>query len=238
MADVRVVPFLVSELRLDPEERLTLGREWWPSYAHAVIHRDGVFLFDNGAGLGNAEIDEMFTPRVVPLDDALAAQGIALADVTGVANCHLHFDHAGQNGRLGGGVPIFVQRAEWEMVHEPDYTVPEWVDVPGLRYEVIDGELEVAPGLRLIPTPGHTRGHQSLCIDTPQGTVVLAGQALQSRREWEGATDTVGSGAPGARDPRYPESVERLRALDPIRVHFAHDPEVWTRAGAVSPGGG
>src|SRR4029450_2176272 len=51
----RIVPFLVSELRLPPQERELLGREWWPSYAHAVIHRDGVFLFDNGAGGGNAE---------------------------------------------------------------------------------------------------------------------------------------------------------------------------------------
>ena len=238
MADLRVVPLLVSELRLDPEERATLGREWWPSYAHAVIHRDGVFLFDNGVGFGNAEIEAMFEPRVVPIEAALAAHGIALADVTGTANCHLHFDHAGQNGRLARHVPIFVQRTEWAMVHEPDYTLAEWIDVPGLKYELIDGELEVAPGLRLIPTPGHTPGHQSLCIDTPEGTVVLAGQAVQSRREWEGLTETIGSGAPGARDPRYPESVRRLRALDPVRVHFAHDPDIWTRAGAVSPGGG
>ncbi len=229
MADVRVIPFLVSELRLDPEEQVTLGREWWPSYAHAVIHRDGVFLFDNGADLGNLEIDAMFTPRVVLIEEALGAHGIALADVTGVANCHLHFDHAGQNARLARNVPIFVQRTEWAMVHEPEYTIAEWIDVPGLRYELIDGELEVAPGLRLIPTPGHTQGHQSLCVETPDGTIVLAGQAVQSRREWEGTADTVGSGAPGARDPRYPDSVARLRALDPVRVHFAHDPEVWTR---------
>jgi N-acyl homoserine lactone hydrolase len=229
MGDVQVVPFLVSELRLAPDERELLGREWWPSYAHAVIHRDGVFLFDNGVGLGNAEIEAAFTPNVVPIETALAAHGIALADVTGVANCHLHFDHAGQNGRLARTVPIFVQRREWAMVHEPDYTVADWIDVPGLKYEVIDGELEVAPGLRLVPTPGHTSGHQSLCVDTPDGTVVLAGQAVQSRLEWEGATDAVSSGAPGARDPAYADSVARLRALDPVRVHFAHDPAVWTR---------
>ena len=228
MTDVRVVPFLVSELRLPPDEQELLGREWWPSYAHAVIHRDGVFLFDNGAGFGNAEIETTFSPRVTAIEDALGDHGIALADLTGAANCHLHFDHSGQNVRLAG-VPIFVQRTEWAMVHERDYTVPEWIDVPGLSYEVIEGEAEVAPGLRLIPTPGHTAGHQSLVVDGPGGRVVLAGQAVQSRREWEGASEPGASGASTARDPGYPRSVERLRALDPIRVHFAHDPAIWER---------
>jgi N-acyl homoserine lactone hydrolase len=229
MPDVRVIPFLASELRLAPDEQELLQREWWPSYGHAVVHRDGVFLFDNGMGIGNAEIEATFSPRVTSIEVALAEHGMALMDITGAANCHLHADHSGQNGRIPPNVPIFVQRAEWAMVHEPDYTVPEWIDVPSLTYEVLDGEFEVAPGLRLIPTPGHTAGHQSLGLDTPDGTVVLAGQAVQSKTEWEGASEPSSSGASNARDPRYPGSVERLRSLDPVRVHFAHDPAVWER---------
>lgn len=229
MSGVRVIPFLVSEVRLPPGERELLEREWWPSYAHAVVHPGGVFLFDNGVGFGEEEIETTFTPRVTPIEDGLAEHGISLADVTGAANCHLHFDHSGQNGRILPGVPIFVQRTEWSKVHEPDYTVPGWIDVPGLSYEVLDGELEVAPGIRIVPTPGHTPGHQSLVVDTPEGVAVLAGQAVQSRAEWEGATEPAASGASSARDARYADSVERLRSLDPARVHFAHDGAVWTR---------
>jgi N-acyl homoserine lactone hydrolase len=230
VGDVRVIPFLVSELRLSPDEQEAVQREWWPSYGHAVVHRDGIFLFDNGVGFGNAEIEATFSPRVTPIEEALGEHGISLTDVTGVANCHLHFDHCGQNGRIPPNVPIFVQRAEWAMVHEPDYTVPEWVDVLGLSYEVLEGESEVASGLRLIPTPGHTAGHQSLVVDALDGTVVVvAGQAVQSRAEWEGATEPSASGASAARDPRYPRSVEHLRSLDPVRVHFAHDSAVWER---------
>ena len=88
MADVRFIPFLV-----------------------------GIFLFDNGAGFGNAEIESTFTPRVTAIEDALAVHGISFADVTGAANCHLHFDHSGQNVRIPMDVPIFVQRAEWAKVH-------------------------------------------------------------------------------------------------------------------------
>jgi N-acyl homoserine lactone hydrolase len=233
VSDVRVVPFLVSELRLPRDEQKLLGREWWASYAHAVIYGDGVFLFDNGVGMGNAEIEQTYAPRVTPIEEALARNGISLADVTGAANCHLHFDHSGQNVRLPKGLPIFVQRLEWERVHQPDYTVSEWIDVPGLTYEMLDGETEVAPGLRLIPTPGHTQGHQSLAVATSDGNVVLAGQALQSHPEWEGATDEAHSGASDAEDPdAYPRSVERLRALDPVHVYFAHDPMRWERGTA------
>lgn len=223
-----MVPMHVSDVLL-PKGGPAGGRPF-PIVAHAVVHRDGVFLFDTGIGTGNAEVDEMFSPRTTPIEEALASHGIATADVTGVANCHLHFDHSGQNARFLG-VPIFAQALEWRMVHEPDYTVSEWVDVPGLSYELLDDEAEVAPGLRLIPTPGHTAGHQSLVVATDGGTVVLAGQAVQTRREWEGTADEATSGEPTAFDREaYAGSVRRLRALDPVRVHFAHDPETWEPA--------
>ena len=120
------------------------------------------------------------------------------------------------------------------MVHEPDYTVAEWVDVPGLTYEVLDGEAEVAPGLRVVPTTGHSPGHQSLVVQTSAGPVVIAGQAVLTRDEWTGAAPDERSGVPAeGEDGRdeYVASVRRLRALDPVRVHFVHDPEVWHRPG-------
>jgi N-acyl homoserine lactone hydrolase len=224
----RVIPLVTSEVRFPPADPPPPDPRWIPIVAHAVVHRDGVFLFDTGVGTGNAEIDAWFSPRVTPVDRALGAVGVTMADVTGAANCHLHFDHAGQNDLLPRGVPIFTQAAEWRLVHEPDHTIADWIEVPGLRYELLDGEAEVAPGLRLIPTPGHTAGHQSLVVETEASTVVLAGQAIWTRDEWEGATDDRRSGEPSAWDrDTYARSVARLRALDPVRVHFAHDRAIW-----------
>jgi N-acyl homoserine lactone hydrolase len=222
-----VLPMMVAELVL-PEDHPQAG-ETFAIVAHVVTHRDGVLLFDTGVGEGNAEIEELFHPRRVTLEDALAAHGVSIADVTAVANCHLHFDHSGQNARFRG-VPIFAQRVEHEMIHTRDYTIPEWVDFPGATYELLDGQGEIAPGVRLIPTPGHSPGHQSLVVDTGDEMVVVAGQAVLSKAEWEGATDPALSGAVGSWDEgAYAASVSRLRALDADRVHFAHDPSVWRR---------
>jgi N-acyl homoserine lactone hydrolase len=227
MSEPRVIPMHVSDVQI-PQGDPRAGRPF-PIIAHAVVHRDGVFLFDTGLGIGNEEIDRLFSPRTTPINEALMSAGISPADVTGVANCHLHVDHGGQNDRFPG-VPIFVQEREWRMVYEPDYTVPQWIDRPELTYELLDGEHEVAPGVRVIPTPGHTPGHQSLVISTQAGTVVLAGQAVQTESEWLGGTDPADTGEPTAADrAAYADSVRRLRALGPIRVHFAHDPVIWER---------
>src|SRR4029450_6704005 len=64
---------------------------------YAIRHRGGIFLFDTGFGIGNAELDEVYRPNPKRIADALAEAGIAIEDVTAVANCHLHADHSGQN---------------------------------------------------------------------------------------------------------------------------------------------
>ena len=73
------------------------------------------------------------------------------------------------------GLPIHCQRRELETARTTDYTVPELVDFAGARYELLDGEAELAPGVHVIPTPGHVDGHQSVVgLD--------AGAARQRRR--------------------------------------------------------
>ena len=195
--------------------------------AYAVRHQGGVFLFDTGFGLGNAEVDAYYKVRTRSVGEVLAIAGIDPGEVTAVANCHLHFDHSGQNGRFPW-VPIYVQPAEWRTAHEtPDYTILDWIDFPGAQYEERAGDHEVAPGIRIFATHGHSPGHQSLVIDTPDGVVLLAGQAVYSHGEWTGIAGAR-EGASGAPDePAYARSVARLRALNPRRVLFGHDRQGW-----------
>jgi N-acyl homoserine lactone hydrolase len=200
-----------------------------PVFAFAVVHASGLLLFDTGVGSGDPEVDAWYRPARWPLENVLASHGLAIGDVTALANSHLHFDHCGQN-ELFIGMPIYVQAAEFQAVHEPDYTVPKWVDFPGAVYELLDGEAEILPGIRLMPTPGHTPGHQSLVVQEPEGPTIVAGQAVYTLAEWEGGTDPRRSGHPSAWDPNvYPVSVRRLRALEPRRVLFSHDEATWER---------
>jgi N-acyl homoserine lactone hydrolase len=62
------------------------------------------------------------------------------------------------------------------------------VDFDGANYVEHDGETEVLPGIRLLPTPGHTAGHQSVVVD---GVAVLGGDVAYSFREL-GDADTEG----------------------------------------------
>lgn len=148
-----------------------------PVYVHTIEHTDGVVLVDTGMIDSTPELDDEGAP--VPMPENIPR------DVVCVINTHLHFDHCGGN-RLFPGVPIHVQQLELQTAHHPR----EWVEFPGATYVEHDGEAEVLPGVRLLPTPGHTPGHQSVLIDTPDGLVVIGGDVAYTLEELEsGATE-------------------------------------------------
>jgi glyoxylase-like metal-dependent hydrolase (beta-lactamase superfamily II) len=198
-----------------------------PVYGFLVAHAAGPVVVDTGVGEGHAGIESLYRPERRPLADHLSPLKIAPADVVLVINTHLHFDHCGDN-RLFPGTPIVVQRAEYEAAQEPAYTVPAWVDFPGARFRLLDGEAEVLPGLRVVPTPGHTPGHQSIVLETDGGPVIIAGQAAYTAEEFSDPERRHVRGLDMAWDlERSLESLRRLRALGPRRVYFSHNPAVW-----------
>lgn len=191
--------------------------------AYAVVHPDGVLLFDTGIGFGDAEIEAAYRPVVRDVPALLRARGIEPDDVVALACSHLHFDHAGQNAAFPGR-PIHVQTAELTASGTPDYTVPAWVRFPGARYLAHDGEVELFEGVHLVPTPGHTPGHLSLLVEAAQARTAIVGQAVYSRAEWDGSNDPSMSGFESAWDrQRYLSSVALLRAFEPDVVLFGHD---------------
>ena len=173
-----------------------------PVYAYAIFHPHGLVLVDTGMIDRHPEIDEVFRPTLRPLGE----HGLPLDEVVAVVNTHLHFDHCGGN-RLFPGVPIFVQRAEREAARAPDYTVPEWAEFEGARYEELDGEAEILPGIRVVPTPGHTPGHQSVLVDTDEGLVVIGGDVAHTLEQLEGE--------------------RRLLDLRPARIWITHSSVPW-----------
>ena len=220
-----VIPLEMGEFDFpDPE----LAGRTGVVIAYAIRHPDGVVLFDTGFGFGNAELDAVYHPRPRRIDDVLADAGIDRETIDTVVNCHLHADHAGQNGAFPG-IPIYVQPAEWEIAHTTEHTILDWIDFPGADYRLIAGDHEPVDGIRVVATPGHTVGHQSLVVATARGDVVLAGQALYTPGEWAGDPDAREGRSRAPDQGAYDRSVMSLKALDPVEVAFGHDREVWRR---------
>jgi len=173
----------ISVLRLDfgyfvrpAEETGSTAPRVEPVLGYLVQHPKGTVLLDSGMGL-HPDVDDYYRPRRIALPDALHAAGLAVEDLTVVANCHLHFDHCGGNPSLTG-LPIVVQEVELAAAHLTDYTLPELVDAPGLTYEKASGDVEIFRGVTVIPTPGHTDGHQSVVVRRGDGSVIVfAGQS-------------------------------------------------------------
>ncbi|GAA1964123.1 hypothetical protein GCM10009798_25310 [Nocardioides panacihumi] len=197
-------------------------------YGYLVRHPDGLVLLDTGIGRGDEETEQWYRPRRVALPSALAGVGASLDDLALVVNCHLHFDHCGGNP-LVGATPILAQRAELAVARAGDYTFPELLDHEGSNYQALDGEAEPLPGVHVIPTPGHVDGHQSVVVAASDGTVVLAGQSHDTASAW--SADALAARAAelghSAPLPVAPPWMDRLLALDPRRVVFAHDAAVW-----------
>ena len=197
--------------------------------AFLIRHPSGPVLLDTGLGVGFAEVDAMYKPVRVPFDEVLKSAGASVGDIRAVANCHMHFDHSGNNFRFPG-VPIHVQKVEREAVSTPNYTLPGPVaEFDGARFELLEGEAEIVPGVRIVPTPGHVPGHQSFVIDTKEGRIVIAGQAYQDAAMYARDLYAWQLDREGRPHPEYAPWVARLQEFDPWRVTFAHDLAIWQR---------
>ncbi|HZM51602.1 MAG TPA: MBL fold metallo-hydrolase [Vicinamibacteria bacterium] len=182
-----VVPRVVWEKRDPPDERnrVTLGLNV------ALIESGGKrVLVDTGMGerWSEKEVRMYRIDRSTTLLGGLRARGLGPEDIDVVVNTHLHFDHAGGNTRAEGGrvVPAFpraryiVQRGEWDDATHPhersraSYRADDFVPVAEAgQLDLIDGEAEVAPGVRAVRVGGHTTHHQMVVVESGGETLVV-----------------------------------------------------------------
>lgn len=157
-------------------------------------------LVDTGYG---SRLSENLRRRLVaeegdPLGRSLEAAGVEYDQVDTLILTHLHFDHVGGALRLdtsGGLVPAFpnaeiiVQRLEWERAtaglpelraaYSPDELIPL---ADSGRLTLVEGDVELRPGVRAVVTGGHTRGHQALVIESDSKTAVYLADLCPTTR--------------------------------------------------------
>ncbi len=134
------------------------------------------------------------TPQQHPVA-ALAAVGLEPAAIELVITSHLHWDHVYGN-EFFPSARFVVQAAELAYAkaplpwHEGSYEVPGAGDPPPpwarTDYETLDGDTELAPGLTVLHTPGHTPGLQSVLVETADGRVVMPSDTVPTYANWEG----------------------------------------------------
>jgi N-acyl homoserine lactone hydrolase len=180
-----------------------------------------------------------------PLEHALAAHAVALGDVSRIYLSHLHNDHAGGLRLFDRGVPVWVQRRELEY-GLADHPFPERhgmfridYDDPEIDWRLLDGDAELAPGISVVLTPGHTPGHQSFVIDMPDGSgYVFAFDAGDLTENFEHERAVGGFVHCQAQDTVV--AIRRLKAIAAERGYRlipGHDPEVWPGLlGELAPG--
>jgi N-acyl homoserine lactone hydrolase len=140
-----------------------------------------IHIDDPRATFRGTPIEDALLPDMAPADDIgsrLQSLDVAAADVDYVINTHLHFDHAGNND-LFPRATVVVQREHHRVAVANSSFPNQYWNLPGTRFELVDGERELLPGLESILTPGHAPGHQSVLVRLPEsGAMVICGDAI------------------------------------------------------------
>lgn len=216
--------------------QLALGEEGTPVPGYLIQTSDGTnILVDTGAPL-----DGSFTPnggyeiRLFSVVDELAALGLTPRDIHFLVCTHFDPDHSGSHD-LFQGSELIVQRTHYEFARaaqDPRFTLtrPHW-DHLSLRYRLVDGDVELVPGVELIETSGHVPGHQAVLVRLPHtGPVLLAIDAAAMKAELDPSTRLENNGSD--LDPvRARESARKLfelvkREAVTLTV-FGHDENMW-----------
>ncbi len=98
-------------------------------------------------------------------------------DIDLVILTHLHWDHA-TNASKFTKARFVIQKAELDFALQPHPAVALSFDVnlfKDLNFEIVDGDKEILKGVKVLFTPGHTPGTQSVAIDTAKGLAVITG---------------------------------------------------------------
>ncbi len=153
---------------------------------------------------------------------SLRKVGLQPKDITMVVNSHLHFDHCGNN-KLFENSKFLIQTDEIRYAYFPDHFMRvsylrDFFDVEG-DYLPVRGKYKIEEGVEILPTPGHTIGHQSVIVKWKNRNVVYTGDAapLAENIERRNITGMIYDASLGA------ESLDVLRRIESPLYLFSHD---------------
>jgi glyoxylase-like metal-dependent hydrolase (beta-lactamase superfamily II) len=176
--------------------------------------------------------------------DALARRGRAADDVDLIVHTHLHYDHMQNDDIFPRAVAVVQEReARWAAGPDADefcVSIADFMSERADRLRLLDGEHQVLPGIRLLPTGGHTPGHQAVLVRTSAdkaGLTCIAGDLVPLLANLRHVQ-------PSCRDPAAVQAFLARARCESWRVIPSHDPQLRaaasrglvTRSGEIADG--
>jgi 4-pyridoxolactonase len=218
-------------------------------YGVLVDHKDGKFLFDTG--FDKSFIESLLPGNAIQTDrqtvpGQLDLVGLRPSDITHVVNSHYHVDHVGGNKHCMQATAVchkreleaasnplpFEKRGYSDLSFapqlQPDNDPTAYgteIHIP--KIETLTGDQEIAKGVFLFETPGHTPGHYSLMVKlSGRRPMLFSGDACYTHRSME---ENVISGTHSDVKQTF-DSMEKLRdlaATHDAELFYSHDAQAW-----------
>jgi len=187
-------------------------------------------LVDTGVGELPEKYQKLFNVKRKSQENLraqLAQHGLRHDDIDIVVNTHLHFDHCGNN-ELFKNAKVIVQADEYRYAFEPDRFqqaayMRELFDIK-IDYEHVHGERQIDDDVFVVPTSGHSIGHQSVIVKADGKNYVYCGDAAPTRENLERRN------IPGVLYCAHKalKSIDHLRAIENAVYIYSHDNEQLT----------
>ena len=227
------------------------GNYRFPVYGVLVDHEEGRFLFDTGFDIEHIRNIVAWTDPAQTAEQTIPAQlhlaGFRPEEISHVVNSHYHLDHCGGNKHCKHATTVcHVCELETLRSPAPSEEIPysEVSFAPGLRmsadpgratdmftprFETLKGDQEIASGVFLFETLGHTAGHYSMMVKLKNRRPMLfAADACYSQQNLDLMCIQAGNHDPAAARG----SLQRLKDLaekHDAEIFFSHDAASWPK---------
>lgn len=182
MQTYSLIPIHIGKIKVDlgiMSYRTNYGvREWLPMIAWYIKGAEKNILIDTGiSSKAMAYYSETPVEDLVDFEEGLKKVSITPSDVDLIIQTHLHFDHVGNTHKCKNA-RVIVQKSELEFAMAPHPMQGYLYDprlLRDLRFEIIEGDKSILPGIEVIHLPSHTPGVQAVSVHTAKGRAVISG---------------------------------------------------------------
>lgn len=213
-----------------------------PVLSFLIVHPQATILFDTGCDpRGMAEQWPEYTRTHFPfyqtkeeyIENRLSELGYKIDDINFIVASHLHYDHAG-NVKMFKKAKVLVNRNELAYALTTTHIKPQFntayskydINVEGIRWQQVDEDFELVPGVEVINLEGHCAGILGLVIHLEKsGTVIFPSDALYSPLNYGPPPRLSGAVYDSLGFFRTVEKINKIQKKYQAKIYYSHSLE-------------